>query len=45
MMPDVLRTVYNFGVIPASSAGVRFRKRHKFTLIELLIVIAIITTL
>lgn len=45
MMPDVLRTVYNFGVIPASSAGTGLRKRLNFTLIELLIVIAIIAIL
>ena len=45
MMPDVLRTVYNSGVIPASSAGTGLRKRLNFTLIELLIVIAIIAIL
>lgn len=45
MMPDVLKTRYDSGFVPAPSAGVGFRKRHKFTLIELLIVIAIITTL
>ena len=44
-MPDVLRTVYNSGVIPASSAGTGLRKRLNFTLIELLIVIAIIAIL
>ena len=45
MMPDVLKTRYDSGFVPAPSAGVGFRKRHKFTLIELLIVIAIIAIL
>ena len=44
-MPDVLKTRYDSGFVPAPSAGVGFRKRHKFTLIELLIVIAIIAIL